>query len=489
MDCFVVDTAPSEAPALYSNGQHPTHPPTGEYRRPAAQPDGAAILESPSQAFAPQPIGERQVWQAGAAPVGVEQPLDKPTPAVPRAGARWSLGLGRRFRQLTALTLLALAVWWLVLPLGFPITSQAVVNSRLVQVRAPIDGTAVELLADLGGEISAGAPLARFANPRADTTTLSVLKTRQGELEARKVGLNRELNEVKRAEADCIEQVDRYKSARVSFLRAGLLESSSMALVARHQFENAGKQARRTRLMGRAASGSDQDNAADTESIARTRLTAEEASLAKVKAELAAAQQGVYVRLETPAFVVRADELSLKRSKVTASLKETEHALAVVSGEVGREQRRVDRLAAATASSPVGGVIWKRHGNLGQAARRNEVIYEVADSRTIFVEALLHQRCLRSVKPGSRASIWLTGGQLRVGRVRRVCTTGLQAAEPSFVLQMTTPDMKQARVLIDFEDGPVDQNLIGRHVRVLITDESPSLVERGVCWLFSKMGG
>lgn len=64
----------------------------------------------------------------------------RPVPAAPVPRRR----LGWLLRRLVALSLVVLVLWWLAVPLFFPITTQAVVNARLVQVRAPIDGTAAD---------------------------------------------------------------------------------------------------------------------------------------------------------------------------------------------------------------------------------------------------------------------------------------------------------------------------------------------------------
>ncbi len=59
---------------------------------------------------------------------------------------------------------------------------------------------------------------------------------------------------------------------------------------------------------------------------------------------------------------------------------------------------------------------------------------------------------------------------------------------PSFAVNLPNRDVKQVRVLIAFEGEPGDAGLIGRHVRVLITEPAPSKLQEGVCWLFSRLG-
>ena len=107
----------------------------------------------------------------------------------------------------------------------------------------------------------------------------------------------------------------------------------------------------------------------------------------------------------------------------------------------------------------------------------------------MFIEALLHQRHLSSVIPGSRATILLTGGKTLQGRVCAVRTPGPSEAETSFALKLASHDLKQVRVIIALEPGDADACLIGRHAKVLITDEHPGVLQRGVAWLFTVLGG
>ena len=123
-------------------------------------------------------------------------------------------------------------------------------------------------------------------------------------------------------------------------------------------------------------------------------------------------------------IVCGADELGLKVLQLRANLREADDLLATLRQELAREQQRVTMLSAATATSPVAGLVWSCHGNIGQVVKANETVYHIADSSTIFVEALVHQHHLASIAPGSEATILLTGGKVCKGRVRAVRTPG-----------------------------------------------------------------
>ena len=113
---------------------------------------------------------------------------------------------------------------------------------------------------------------------------------------------------------------------------------------------------------------------------------------------------------------------------------------------------------------------------------------EIADRDTIFVEALLPQSHLNAITTGSRAVVRLTDGRVLNGHVRAVRTLGGADTEASFAINLPCPDVKQVRVLIDFDPGIQDAALIGRHARVLIVDEHPGPAQQAMMWLFGWVG-
>ena len=169
-------------------------------------------------------------------------------------------------------------------------------------------------------------------------------------------------------------------------------------------------------------------------------------------------------------------------------IKETDDKLAAADRELQDEQRRMDRLSEAAVASPVSGAVWKRNGEPGQAVKQQENLLEIADRDTIFVEALLPQSHLNAITTGSRAVIRLTDGRVLNGHVRAVRTLGGADTEASFAINLPCPDVKQVRVLIDFDPGVRDAALIGRHARVLIVDEHPSPCQQAMMWLFGWVG-
>lgn len=391
-------------------------------------------------------------------------------------------------RRVVGLSLVTAALWWLMLPLVFPVTSEAVVNARTVQVRAPIDGTASELTFDVGDPITPGQPMARLVNRHLDTSGLTGLTARQAELVTRRERLEKELDEVVRNGALCRAEAERYRDAVVANLEASLKETESKARSGKVEHDTAARRLDRVTKMSRGGlSDTEMDAARESESVCRIRLDTDQATLAKSRAELGAAKQGLFLQKDSPHFQQRADELALRVPTLKAALKEAADLLAGVEAEIARERTRTERLAEATAEAPVGGTVWVRQGNRGQGVKQNEVLYEIADGNTVFVEAVVHQGYLGAVTAGTPAVVNVTGGPSLSGRVRAVRSGRAGDNEPTFAFGASDPDPKKLRVVIDLDPGVADPAaLIGRHVRVLVADREAGPCHQAIVWLFSN---
>jgi len=414
-------------------------------------------------------------------------------PPVPKANVKprrtMAQRIGVNLRRGVGVSLLAVALWWLILPLAFPVTSDAIVNARTVQVRAPIDGAATELTCDVRDSVVAGQTMARLDNRQLDKSGLTGLTTRRAEMIARRERIDKELVEVAKSGAAYQAEADRYKKAVVENLESAEKECKSRVDASRVELDAVTRRVGRLEgLGGRTVGESELETEREKQAVYRLRLAMEQASLTKCRGELEAARRGLFLQKESPHFQKMADEMTLRIPQLKSELKQIADLLAVIETEIEREQDRTGRLAGATVDAPVGGTVWTRQGNLGQGVKQNEVLYEIADGGSVFVEAVVHQRHLGSVAEGMPATVNVTGGPSLTGRVRAVRNGRPKDNEPTFAFGTTDPDPKRLRVVIELDAcGAEPAGLIGRHVRVLIADPAADPCQRAVVWLFSNV--
>ena len=388
---------------------------------------------------------------AAAAPA---EPRTVQTTAGPGRKPRSRFSVARTARMCIALALITAALWWLVVPFFVPVTSQAVVNARMVQVRAPIDGAAVEIASTTsatgargrtvaegrqqpGGHVPpgrVGRPPQRAGRPaRAPDSDLEGATQTRDECRA---STQRFYNELVSSLKDSITEAEaRYRGRPAP-------KSRPPTFGQRARGEARGRAGRRGQRAGRARAG---------ETVAAKQVQRRPKPPAPAEEAAAAAEQGFLFERDAPSFEQRADELDAKIPQMQAEIKETDDKLAAADQELQDEQRRMDRLSEAAVASPVSGAVWKRNGEPGQAVKQQENLLEIADRGTIFVEAVCPRSHLSAITTGSRAVIRLTDGRVLNGHVRAVRTLGGADTEASFAINMPCPDMKQVRILIDFD--------------------------------------
>ena len=303
-------------------------------------------------------------------------------------------------RVTALLALVTLLLWWLAIPLAFPVSSRAVVNARIAQARSPMDGMNVELHGEVGDEVAAGQPLVRVANPVEDTTHLAEVEVRVKALEAGKTRLEQELREGRAALPGLRASVERYQGAALAALRSSVEEAEARVEAATIE-AHAAKQRRERVARSKATTDGEAEDLHESHSKALKNLEKDRATLARLKGELAAAKEGIFLNNEASYGKRRADDLAEKIASLESAVRENDAKLASGREQLAVERKRTEALKGTDITSPVAGVVWQRVGNLGQAVKQNEVVYEVADRDTIFVEAVFHQRHLgQAVVPG-----------------------------------------------------------------------------------------
>ena len=153
-----------------------------------------------------------------------------PSPS-PRRTCGRCLGNGRQhfLKALLGLALVAIAGWMPAQQL-FEISSvEAVVNARLVTVRAPINGI-VQLDSrslGVGKSIEVGAPLVTVTNPRVDTSSANVAREQLSDAEEERQALSAKLDNTKTIRDALRSQLAVFRDNRIRQIEAELAEGDA----------------------------------------------------------------------------------------------------------------------------------------------------------------------------------------------------------------------------------------------------------------------
>lgn len=351
-------------------------------------------------------------------------------------------------------------------------STEAIVNARLVTLRAPIEGEVGAGLSSLvvGTQLDPGAPLLKIANRRADRGRLDDLRRLIGQLEGERAALATRNDDLRGLHAELVGQTQAFKEARQRQLDARIAElRSEVAGAGANRAETERALARATSLH---ESGTITNAAFEKVKRDVTVTTEAEAALRHrltgVEVERAALARGVFVGdsyNDQPRSSQRADEIAQRLSEVTADIRERDVRLAALRTELAEETRRYEALATTELTAPVRGSVWEVLTAPGETVVRGQELVRLLDCSGLVVTATVGETAYNRLKIGAPARFRLRGESTdHKGRI--IGLTGVATAPANLAIQPAALAKEPYRVTVALPDmaraGPCDVGRTGR---------------------------
>jgi hypothetical protein len=261
------------------------------------------------------------------------QGSNEPGSVAAATGGRWAelaekiRGQHRRALKSLIGLLVVVAVGWIpVRALLETSSTEAVINARLITLRAPIEGQVGVLAAvAAGSEVQPGAELVSVVNPRAERGRLDDLRRLIDELDNDIKTLVARRADLAALHKDLADQTRAFRAARLDQLQARIAELGSDTAAAAAKREEAQQALERARSLVEGGSGTK----VSLEKARRDATVAEQILLAlghrrtALDVELAALQNGVYVGdsyNDRPQSLQRADDIALRLHELAADI-------------------------------------------------------------------------------------------------------------------------------------------------------------------------
>ncbi len=293
----------------------------------------------------------------------------------------------RRYMKAAAGIVIVAVFGWLPLKAFFQTSSvEAVVNSRLVTLRSPIDGkvsAASNLSGDLG-IIAEGTLILRVINPRGDRVRLDDLRRQLSRSEHERPSLVAKIASARAAQADLARQGALFAEGRIRQLDARIAEIQTSIEAAAARREEAAAAVERASLLIKSGSVSlvelgrvtrDQTIARQTEMGARRRLDA-------TQVELSAVREGTFLGdsyNDRPSSVQREEEMRQRAEGLTTDMAQADAEIAWLSGEIASEQFQYISRSEAEINVPVAGRIWEVMTAPGEDVRAGQPLIRLLD--------------------------------------------------------------------------------------------------------------
>ena len=371
-----------------------------------------------------------------------------------------------------AKTLVALAavvaLGWTPLQRALETTSaEAVVNARLVTLRAPIDGTITvpRSITGVGETITSKETLLDIKNPRADRSQLDDLRRQVADLQAERSVLMRRKTQFEGLQVQLRKQRDAFQKGRVEQLEARAAELAAGIAAADAKADETLSTLDRTKKLKVSGYQSQAavDRAERDHKVAVNTAVALRQKLVGTQVELDAAKTGLFVGdsyNDIPRTAQRLDEITQQVIDLGGQIDEKTLRISQLQTDLAQEEKQFALRSAAALTASVSGRIWEMLTSDGEEVSRGQDLMRLLDCGGVLVTAAVSESVYNKLRLGQPASFHLRGESAeRAGRV--VSLNGLASVAANMA---------------------IEQDALGREP-YHVTLEVPSLVNGPDCYL------
>jgi multidrug resistance efflux pump len=372
--------------------------------------DARALREHLTRVIEPAPTGQVLPPILGASPE-VGPPVER---RMASGGRAWS---ARLFKTLVALAVLV-AVVWAPLQAYLEISSaEAVVNARLVVLKAPIEGLVSAPKIPLAGDVAeAGLDLLQIRNPRNDTSQGEALRQEIANLVAEQSALRQKLVAARGESTILLAQIEAFNTGRLQLLDIDLAILNQKIGVAQERPTPA--------ELG----------------LKRARIAIERQALAK----------GTYIGdsyNDRPQSAQRRDDLERQIVEIQADLDANLARQRDLRLTLARVERQDDSRTKANIVSPLKARIWDVLVSTGEQVNRGQDLVRLLSCETAVVTAAVNEAVYNRLSIGMSAQFVPRGaGEGLPGTV--VNLTGMADASSNYAIDPAALTRQPYRVTV-----------------------------------------
>jgi multidrug resistance efflux pump len=369
-------------------------------------------------------------------------------------------------RILLASILFGVSAWAFAPYLKYRIAPSAFINAELLRVTAPIAGRLTQDLPRKGEFVAQPEKVALIDSMAPDRRHLLDIE--------RQYFASKENAELARKQLDEIAAIDVELDARIGAYRDGMIDRLG------HEVEEAEAErngclaeiSQRIDVGSRMKALVDAGTASQirtAEALAiqeatSTRCHMAEARVLRLKVELKAARDGVYLSdgaSDVPYSQQQRDHLILRRQDLQTLLLQETRRISQLTDEIAEERIRMSRVDHYDLTLPPSHVIWSVAASPGSAVIEGQTLLDLADCGSRFVAVELPARDFEQIKAGDRAAVRLIGSNdWTEGKVRQVRGSAARADDRLLAAQVPTPNAGNITVEVSLERDvtPADGN-------------------------------
>ncbi len=450
----------------------------------------------------PQPAGGEGLVSAFGRPRLMSQAISNPTnygnvpgftsrhgsPSVgqtshPMLVTAKSVHHGHRSRRLLMSGVIAAGIaatvftWGVVLPGMFPISTDAVVNSKVSLTRAPIEGLVKGLALRPGETVDNGQLLADLRNDRLDLGPLQSLTTEAQDATTRLAAVRQSSERLTQEQTALDLALSTWRNDRARALKAGLDAAKVAETDARKMMDDADARLHGLRLAGVATAELAEP------AIAYERAKRQMAAASKTVTDLDVTITALMAKERDSEWEqhARYEDTLLKLAEAQRETHRLEQTLTDTNARSVTEQARIDRLRAADVTTSTGGRMLRLYTADGRWLSRGDPIAAVADPSSVVIDCVLPDRIANDIALGSEITAYLITDRREVrGRVIAKIAPGTATADGDWAEDFVGQNRYRTIARIGLEGVSLDTIQISQGVRVMFLGNNPGLITRGL---------
>jgi multidrug resistance efflux pump len=343
------------------------------------------------------------------------------------------------------------------------ISRDAVINGVLTALKAPSEGIVSELSVKTGDTTSQDKVLLTLKNERVSELQAqeinSKINQQQAELERAKEGLARQLTLLQTLVADQQNQ------SRLEVLEAqqSVAQVMSDLQIPKARYQLAQLNYKRTKFLVAegALSQAELDSAALEMQQSQAEMDSLKHRLDALRTNQQASQLGLTLSRNRSNYDprIRLEELQLQIADRGQAIQILQQSIKDARAELARAKADVQQRQAVVVKAPNSGVVWRLDAQRGTFVERGESLGQVLDCKRRWVDVFVDERAMRSLQPGTPATIELYGSTSKVlhGQVSLVRSgIGRLVAGEDVAIPITPNLPRNTQVRVDL-DPATDQ--------------------------------
>jgi multidrug resistance efflux pump len=345
------------------------------------------------------------------------------------------------------------------------VSREAVVNARVLSVRAPIDGVLHSTKAVPGAGVTAGTPIAQVDDPVPDNARLFQLQLDAAAAQRERETFARKLTDLQQARAAALATSEAFRLGRIRQDEVRIEEARATLAAATVRQTEAGAAEQRGAILHERGYLADQgfEKLTHAREVTQHEAVAARKRMEALTVELEAAKRGTYLGdnyNDVPSSYQRASELAVRIEEAKASIDELTQKAETLALRIADEQKRVAAQSRAALSVPVNGNLWTVQAGAGEYVRKGQELFTALDCSTVIVTGSVSERDYNEVRLGDPVRFRVAGtDRVYHGEVTQL---GLTATGRSWAI---SPEERHHQVgvhLIDMPSGSPDTCAVGR---------------------------